>query len=147
MIQSERRFLLFMPHIGLMQELECWLHQIYPDISFTSVSAEDPDRVQKVKAMRQEIYHFLITTTILERGVTFRDIDVFVIGTEDRVFTESSLVQIAGRAGRHKDFPTGNVWYGHFGQTRAAKQAVKQIISMNKQARKGGLLHESVPDV
>lgn len=147
MIQSERRFLLFMPHIGLMLELEGWLHQIYPDISFTSVSAEDPERVQKVKSMRQEVYQFLITTTILERGVTFRDIDVFVIGTEDRVFTEASLVQIAGRVGRHKYFPTGNVWYGHFGQTRAAKHAIKQIISMNKQARKAGLLHENVPNV
>lgn len=86
-------------------------------------------------------------TTILERGVTFRDIDVFVIGTEDRVFTESSLVQIAGRAGRHKDFPTGLVWYGHYGQTRAAKRAVRQIISMNNEARKGGLLHAKLSDV
>lgn len=147
LIQSERRFLLFMPHIGLMEELENWLHQLYPELSFTSVSAEDPNRVDKVKAMRQEKYRFLITTTILERGVTFRAIDVFVVGTEDRVFTEASLVQIAGRAGRHKDFPTGRVWYGHFGQTRAAKQAVKQILAMNEQARKGGLLHAKLPDV
>ena len=147
LIQSERRFLLFMPHIGLMKELENWLHLLYPELSFTSVSAEDPKRVEKVKAMRQEQYRFLITTTILERGVTFRDIDVFVIGTEDRVFTESSLVQIAGRAGRHKDFPTGLVWYGHYGQTRAAKRAVRQIIFMNNEARKGGLLHAKLSDV
>ena len=86
-----------------------------------------------------------MTTTILERGVTFRDIDVFVLGTEDRVFTEASLVQIAGRAGRHKDFPTGLVVYGHYGKTKALKGAVRQIKEMNNEARKRGLLHGPMP--
>lgn len=141
-LSAGRRFILFMPHIILMEELEAWLHVLYPDVPFTSVSAEDPGRVQKVLAMRQEKFQFLLSTTILERGVTFRDIDVIVVGTEDRVFTEASLVQIAGRVGRHKDFPTGEVWFGHFGKTRAAKRAVHQIRTMNQRAREAGLLHE-----
>lgn len=136
-----RHFLLFLPHIGLMEILEEWLHVLYPHKKFTSVSAQDPDRVEKVKQMRNEEFDFLMTTTILERGVTFRDIDVFVLGAEDSIFNEASLVQIAGRAGRHKDFPTGKVWYGHFGYTKAMKKAVQQIKYMNQEARKRGLLN------
>lgn len=137
-----RRLLIFLPQIDLMEVLENWLKARYPDKSFTSVSAEDPQRVEKVKNMRQESYDFILTTTILERGVTFRDIDVFVIGAENGIFTEASLVQIAGRVGRHKDFPTGDVYFGHFGQTKAMKRAVKQINNMNQRAREGGLLHD-----
>lgn len=140
MIRGERRFLLFMPHIALMLELEKWVRQLYPEIPFTAVSAQDSERVAKVKGMREDKFRFLMTTTILERGVTFRDIDVFVVGAEDRVFTEASLVQIAGRVGRHKDYPTGKVWFGYYGKTRAMKGAARQIKNMNQQAAERGLL-------
>lgn len=138
---QNRQFLLFLPHISLMKKLEEWLHNLYPHKTFTSVSAKDLERVEKVKRMREREFDFLMTTTILERGVTFRDIDVFVLGAEDSIFTEASLVQIAGRAGRHKDFPTGTVWFGHFGYTKAIKKAVRQIKDMNKQAKQRGLLN------
>ncbi|MDG3045198.1 hypothetical protein OE903_19940 [Bacillus sp. B6(2022)] len=46
----------------------------------------------------------MVTTTILERGVTIQDVQVGVLGAESPIFTESALVQISGRAGRHPDF-------------------------------------------
>lgn len=140
-LQTDRRFLLFLPHIQLMEELDCWLRELFPDKQFTCVSASDPDREEKVKKMRSEEYDFLMTTTILERGVTFRDIDVIVLGAEDRVFTEASLVQIAGRAGRHKDYPTGWVCFAHYGETKAIQGAVRQIRMMNRDAGRRGLLN------
>ena len=127
-----------------MEELDGWLRELFPDKHFTCVSASDPDREEKVKRMRAEEYDFLMTTTILERGVTFRDIDVIVLGAEDRVFTEASLVQIAGRAGRHKDFPTGWVCFAHAGETKAIQGAVRQIRSMNRDAGRRGLLNGPV---
>lgn len=143
-LQKKRRFLLFLPHIQLMEELDAWLRELYPERHFTCVSAGDPDREEKVKKMRAEEYDFLMTTTILERGVTFRDIDVIVLGAEDRVFTEASLVQIAGRAGRHKDFPSGWVCFAHAGETKAIQGAIRQIRSMNREAKGRGLLHGPV---
>lgn len=144
-LQKDRRFLLFLPHIQLMEELDGWLRELFPDKQFTCVSASDPDREEKVKKMRAEVYDFLLTTTILERGVTFRDIDVIVLGAEDRVFTEASLVQIAGRAGRHKDYPTGWVCFAHAGETKAIQGAVRQIRSMNRDAQRRGLLNGAMP--
>lgn len=143
-LQQKRRFLLFLPHIQLMEALDRWLQEVFPDKLFTCVSASDPDREEKVKRMRAEEYDFLMTTTILERGVTFRDIDVIVLGAEDRVFTEASLVQIAGRAGRHKDFPTGWVCFAHYGETKAIQGAIRQIRSLNRDAGRRGLLHGTV---
>ena len=44
--------------------------------------------------MRQQKTDILITTTILERGVTFDAVSVIVYGANHRVFTSSTLVQI-----------------------------------------------------
>ena len=105
-----------------------------------SVHAEDPNRKEKVMKMRNKEIPLLLTTTILERGVTFPNIDVAVIGSEDRIFTESALVQIAGRAGRSSDYPTGDVAFFHYGKTEAMVSARKQIIMMNKEGIRKGLI-------
>ena len=140
LLQAQRRFLLFVPDIELMIELTSHLEEIFPQCSFTSVSSEDKKRKEKVQQMRDGVYQFILTTTILERGVTFRDIDVIVLGAEDRTFTEAALIQIAGRAGRHRDFPNGEVLFLHYGQTKALKNAISQIKKMNRLARERGLL-------
>ena len=51
-------------------------------------------------------------------------------------FTESALVQISGRVGRHPDYCTGDVFLFHFGLTRSMKQAKKHIAKMNDTAAK-----------
>ena len=75
----------------------------------------------------------LVTTTILERGVTIPSLDVAVLGSEAQIFTESALVQIAGRVGRSKDDPTGDVVFYHFGKTKAMLEARRHIQYMNKE--------------
>lgn len=142
-LQTQKHFLVFLPHIALMIALEEQLRHILPDtIRFTSVSAKDALRVDKVLAMRQKDYDFILTTTILERGVTFSNIDVIVIGSEDGVYTTASLVQIAGRVGRKQDYPTGNVYFLHNGCSKAMIESKKWIVMMNKQARERGLIDE-----
>ena len=82
------------------------------------------------------MYQFLITTTILERGVTFPAIDVCVIGADDKVFSSSALVQIAGRVGRSADFPSGQVTFFIGDNTLAISSAVRQIKYLNRLGRK-----------
>lgn len=137
-----KRFLVFLPNIEWMLQWQKLLKNIFGEENYAAVYANDPLRQEKVADFRKGLYHFLLVTTILERGVTFPDIQVMVMGAEDRVFTCSALVQIAGRAGRAKDFPKGEVVFYHYGLTRAIKQACKQIKSMNDQARARGLIDE-----
>ncbi|MDO4670944.1 MAG: helicase-related protein [Aerococcus sp.] len=134
------RFLIFMPNIALMRALEEILHRQFPNVPLASVSAKDDERLSKVEKMRQGEYAFLLTTTILERGVTFEGINVVVLGSEQAVFTTSALVQISGRVGRKPNHPTGEVIFLHEGKTKASIGAIKQIQRMNQLAKMRQLL-------
>jgi competence protein ComFA len=137
-LQTNKQVLLFFPHIPLMESALDILRQSIPAIE--AVHAEDPERKQKVQSMRDKKISILLTTTILERGVTFPNIDVAVVGAEDPIFTESALVQISGRAGRSKEYPDGKVICFHYGKTEGMLKARRQIITMNREGSKRGLL-------
>ncbi|MEH7109910.1 DEAD/DEAH box helicase [Bacillus sp. JJ1764] len=137
-IQIGKQALVFFPHIELMEKALPILQQFSPKIE--AVHAEDPERKEKVQRMRAKQTPLLLTTTILERGVTFPNIDVVVVGAEEAIFSESALVQIAGRAGRSKDFPYGDVTFFHYGKTSEMLKAKKQIMSMNREGVKRGLI-------
>lgn len=139
-IKAGKKCLIFVPNIEWLLKFEEVLRKIYPKLLFEAVYAEDPERKEKIMKMRENKLQMLLTTTILERGVTFPDIDVLVIGAENRVFTEAALVQISGRAGRSPKYPTGEVMFYHDGQSVAMKKAIKQIKTMNKRAKKRGLI-------
>jgi competence protein ComFA len=140
-IQTKRQSFLFVPSIQLLEEILPILQLEYPDIE--GVHSKDPSRKEKVERFRRGEIPILLTTTILERGVTIPKTDVGVLGADDQVFTESALVQIAGRVGRSFSDPTGEILYFHFGKTEAMVAARKQIIDMNKQALEKGLLKGS----
>ncbi|UYZ24493.1 DEAD/DEAH box helicase [Mesobacillus jeotgali] len=137
-LANGKQALIFAPKIAAMDKILTILRQLYPLIE--SVHAEDPDRKEKVIKFRNKEMPILLTTTILERGVTVANIDVAVIGTEDSIFTESALVQIAGRAGRSAEYPTGDVTFFHYGKTEAMLSARSQITMMNKEGIKKGLI-------
>jgi competence protein ComFA len=139
-IDTEKQALLFFPRIQLMEQLLPILQTIHPKIE--AVYSEDPLRKEKVQNMREKKIPLLLTTTILERGVTFPNLDVAVFGAEDHIFTESALVQIAGRVGRSSDYPSGDITFFHYGKTNAMVKARKQIIAMNKEAREKGLVDD-----
>ncbi len=105
-----------------------------------TVHAGDENRHEKVQQMRNGELDCLITTTILERGVTFANIDVIVLGADDAVFSTAALVQIAGRAGRKAAYPTGLVNFFADRQTKAIKEARRQIRFVNRKAQKEGLI-------
>lgn len=137
-IESGKQALFFIPKIDLIPKTLPILKQLHPNIE--AVHAEDPQRKEKVQAMRSKELLILVTTTILERGVTFPNLDVAILGSEDRIFTESALVQIAGRVGRSAQFPSGDITFFHFGKTEAMIKARNQIIAMNKEALEKGLI-------
>lgn len=127
---SDRQLMIFLPTV----EMTKWVQALLKDngIEGESVFAEDPDRVEKVQAFRDKKFLLMLTTTILERGVTFPSVDVFVIDAGHAVFDEAALVQIAGRAGRSPDDPAGDVRFFHAGKTNAMLDAVEAIGKMNK---------------
>lgn len=124
--------LLFFPTIDLMEQGVPLFQQIEPLID--SVHAEDAKRKEKVIRLRNGELKGLLTTTILERGITIKNVQVAVIGAEQAVFTASALIQISGRVGRNVDFPTGDIVFFHHGLTAEMDAAIDEIKRMNKGA-------------
>lgn len=141
--KQERQLLIFVPTIQLAETIRFPLiklllqeKQITNPKEIISVHAEDRHREKKIHLFRNRKIYALITTTILERGVTFPAIDVAVLDAGHDVFDEAALVQIAGRAGRSPIDPTGEVIFFHDGKTDAIVLAKEAIVKMNKRSKK-----------
>mgnify|MGYP003087484624 CR=1 FL=1 len=141
-IDEKTPFLVFVSTIGQIPVVEEMMSRAFPNARFSSVSSQEEQRQERIQQMRDGKLDFLITTTILERGVTFYGIDVAVTEAQEEIFTREVLVQIAGRVGRSVDHPGGEVVYFYEGISRAMKQAKKEIESLNEEARKRGLIED-----
>lgn len=74
-------------------------------------TSKSEDRDEIIEAFRKEEHGIIIATTVLERGVTIPHADVCVFEADHGVFDEAGLVQMAGRAGRDFNDPTGDVLF------------------------------------
>jgi competence protein ComFA len=108
------------------------LSKAFPDERIACVSSQSEHRIRDVEAFRQGELSLLISTTILERGVTFPKVDVFIMNAHHKVYTASSLVQISGRVGRDLQRPTGKLIFFHNGLTKDMIDAIKSIKLMNR---------------
>lgn len=132
-----QRFLLFVPHVADIAPVLRALARLGMTRG-VGVHAADPQRTAKVQQMRDGTVDFLVTTTILERGVTFPNVMVAILGGDDPVFSTAALVQIAGRVGRHRDFPRGDVVSYCQSQTRTVRRAQRMIRQLNRRGRRLG---------
>ena len=137
-IKKQRRtsypLLIFASEIKKGEKLKKLLQEQFPNENIGFVSSVTVDRLEQVQAFRDGELTILISTTILERGVTFPCVDVFVVEANHRLFTKSSLIQIGGRVGRSMDRPTGELLFFHDGLNVSIKKAIKEIKQMNKEA-------------
>jgi competence protein ComFA len=116
------------------------LRSALPGIPIGATSSKDAERTQRVQAFRNRELRILVTTTILERGVTVPFSDVFILDADSKLFDEASLVQMAGRAGRSKDDPNGRVYFLASASNQSQRRAIAQIASMNREAERSGYL-------
>lgn len=137
-IEKQRKtaypLLIFASEIKKGEQLAEILQEQFPNEKIGFVSSVTEDRLEQVQAFRDGELIILISTTILERGVTFPCVDVFVVEANHRLFTKSSLIQIGGRVGRSMDRPTGDLLFFHDGLNASIKKATKEIQMMNKEA-------------
>ena len=90
-----------------------------------------PNKEIVMKEVREKKHHVIITTTILERGVTYKDLQVFVYKTSEYIFDKATLIQIAGRVGRTIDCPFGDVYFLSTKLSKDMKEAVREIKKYN----------------
>ena len=132
-LEQNRQVFLFVAYVEVAKQVQRIL--AHKKFRVLYVYAEDSRRKEKVEAFRKKEVDIIVTTTILERGVTVPFSDVMVLGSEVDLFDASALIQISGRAGRHEKDTEASVYFFHKGITSAMRQAKKQIIRMNRLAK------------
>ena len=92
-IHKNKRCLIFVPSKELARKLGKLLFCPY-------LTSESENKEDILASFRDNDFNFLVCTTVLERGVTFKDVYCFVVCADHPVFSDASLVQIAGRVRR-----------------------------------------------
>ena len=96
------------------------------------VNSKRKSRAKIIDDFKKGKYRYLITTSVLERGVTIKDLQVIVYGADhERIYNSSTLIQIAGRVGRKADAPGGEVLFLSWKKTRSMERAIKEIKFCN----------------
>lgn len=96
------------------------------------VHSKRDDREGIIKRFKDGEYSFLVTTSVLERGVTVKNLQVIVYGSDDEsIYDSSTLIQIAGRVGRKMDASSGEVIFLASKETQAIRKAIDEIKFCN----------------
>ena len=95
------------------------------------VHSKRRNREQIIKDFKFNKYQFLVTTAVLERGVTIKNLQVIIYDSDSPIYNTSSLIQISGRVGRKYDAPKGEVIFlsSHISDEMA--EAKQRIIDKN----------------
>ena len=101
------------------------------------VHSKRDNRKEIIDAFRNKMFYFLVTTSVLERGVTVRNLQVIVCQTDDKIYEKGTLIQIAGRVGRKKDSPTGDVILLCKNKNSEMENAIEEIIKNNRSLENG----------
>jgi len=96
--------LIFVPSINIGNQLSTYLV-----IPFVYAGYEKLDEF--ITMFKNNVGSRLICTTVLERGVTFENVQVAVVHANHPVFNLASLIQISGRVGRSMNYPSGRVLF------------------------------------
>lgn len=99
--------IIFVESKNLCRTLYQFLNRYY---SITYVYSDLDLRNENIKAFKEKKYQFIVSTSVLERGVTFLDIDVVIIDFNMKMFDESSIIQMLGRVGRNINNPKGKAY-------------------------------------
>lgn len=96
------------------------------------VHSERPDKENVIDDFKKGKLDFLITTSVLERGVTIKNLQVLVFHADNKsIYDSSTLIQISGRVGRKMDSPSGEVVFFAQKQTEEMSDAIRKIEHYN----------------
>ena len=98
----------------------------------TFVHSKCKNRTQIIKDFKEGKYDYLVTTAVLERGVTFKDLQVIIYDADSEIYDAQALIQISGRVGRKIDAPEGEVIFLVNKETDEIRKAIRTIQDKNR---------------
>lgn len=129
-ISRSKQVFIFTPTIAICEKTYNLLKIFIKKGNF--VHSKREERSEIIEDFRNKKYDYLVTTAVLERGVTIKDIQVIIFGADNPIYDSHALVQISGRVGRKKDAPTGKVSYICSEITTDMKKSIEEIKHANE---------------
>lgn len=119
----------FCPTIEIANKVFSVIKFLFPNGK--NVNSQTYDRSLIIEEFKKRKYDYLITTSILERGVTLKDLQVIVYLADHELYDKASLIQIAGRVGRKKESPYGKVLFIGKEKNEEIISAIEEIDRIN----------------
>ena len=96
------------------------------------INSKIDNREEVLKQIKVLDKGVVFTTTVLERGITIKNVTVIVFNADNRLFNEDTLIQISGRVGRHKDYYKGDIIFVCKRVTKEIKRTIKILKKCNE---------------
>ena len=120
----------FCPTIEIAEKIYNVIKNISPNGNI--VHSKKIDRSEVIDDFKNGKYLYLVTTAVLERGVTIKNLQVIIYDADHSLYDEHALIQISGRVGRKYDAPEGEVLFLADKSTPAIEKAISTIQDKNK---------------
>ena len=129
-IKQNKPVMIFVPTIELASETYEKMSLFIAKGNY--VHSKRKSRQEIISKFRKGEYRYLVTTAVLERGVTVKNVQVIVFHADHFIYSHHTLIQIAGRVGRKKDAPEGEVIYLVNKENEEINKSIDEIIRANK---------------
>ena len=130
LLNKFKQVFIFVPTIELSINIYKFLKLFFPSGGYINSHCDNRDEI--IRRFRVKKYRYLVTTAVLERGVTVRDLQVIVYRSDHPIYDSHALIQIAGRVGRKKEAPEGEVIFLAREINKEMERAVAEILAANK---------------
>ena len=128
--KEDKQVFIFVPTIEISINLYRFIRLFFH--KGTYINSKRKNNSEIIDNFRNKKYQYLVTTAVLERGVTIKNLQVIVFYADHSIYDKYSLVQIAGRVGRKKDAPEGEVIFIGKTNTDSMERAITDIKTANK---------------
>lgn len=131
LVENGRKVIVFAPTIALCYSF--YNVAKYFVRNGESVSSKKKTRAEIIESFKKGELSYLVSTSILERGVTIKDLDVILIDIDNPIYSWQAIVQIAGRVGRKLNSEYGEVLLFGFKKTKEVDIAIETIKKHNRE--------------
>ena len=128
--KENKQVFVFCPTIDICEKVYSVISKIVKEGNL--VHSKKIDRSQIIDDFKKGNYKYLVTTAVLERGVTIKDLQVIIFGADHDLYNEHALIQISGRVGRKYDAPKGEVLFLADKTTTAIERTISTIKKKNE---------------
>lgn len=88
-------------------------------------------RREMIESFRNKEVQFIFATSVLERGITIKDVDVIIYSDQTNTFDKASIIQMTGRVGRSISNPYGEAFILSKSKNKEIINAIKEIKEAN----------------